>query len=356
VTTAARRAALLDELPDDVDGMLVTNLVNVRYLTGFTGSNGAVLVSRNADAVLATDGRYQIQAAAQSPDVHVLDARSVATALVQHAATAGVRRLAIERSHVTLSTYDALSAAAGEPVELVDAGQPVEQLRVVKDDDELAALQRACAATDAAFADVLPQLRPGVTEREIAWALLGAMRVHGADGPSFESIVAFGTHSAIPHHEPTDRPLARGDLVKLDFGALVDGYHADMTRTVVCGRAADWQRDLHALVAGIQARCADATVEGAEPAALEQMMRTLIGDTGNTVAHGLGHGVGLEIHEQPFLVHASPAARLVARVPVTVEPGIYLPGQGGVRVEDTVLVGAGGAEPLTTSPRDLLEI
>jgi Xaa-Pro aminopeptidase len=313
------------------------------------------LLPVEGDAVLATDGRYQQQAAAEAPDLRVVDSRAVGPDLVRLAAANNVRRLAIERHQVSLAAYDRLVAAASDAVEFVDAGQVVEQLRVVKDDEEIAALRQACEMTDAAFGAVIKTLRPGVTERDAAWTLHTEMRHHGADGPAFDSIVAFGPHAAIPHHQPTTRPLEPGDLVKLDFGARVDGYHADMTRTVVCGAPADWQRELHEAVVGIQSTCREATVVGAAPDELEQLARRLVEDTGHSFVHGLGHGVGLDIHEQPFLVRGTTAARLVDRVPVTVEPGIYLPGRGGVRVEDTVLVTAAGAEPLTTSPRDLIQ-
>ena len=355
MTTSDRRAALVAALPDDVDAVLVTKLVNVRYLTGFTGSNAAAVVPHSGDAVLATDGRYRDQAAEQAPDVRLVVTRNLAPDLVTTARSGGARRLAIERHHVTLSLYDKLlDAADGMP--LSDAGELVESLRIRKDDDEIAALRTACEITDHAFDAVLGSLREGVTEREIAWLLLTAMRAEGAEGAAFDSIVAFGPHSAIPHHQPTDRALRRGDLVKLDFGSRVAGYHADMTRTVVCGKAAGWQRDLHNQVAAVQERCRAATVAGALPVELDALAQQLVADGGHTLVHGLGHGVGLEIHEQPFLVPGSSAARLDDRVPVTVEPGIYLPGQGGVRIEDTVLVGPGGASPLTASTRELLEI
>ncbi|HVT22075.1 MAG TPA: M24 family metallopeptidase, partial [Mycobacteriales bacterium] len=186
--------------------------------------------------------------------------------------------------------------------------------------------------------------------------LLGALRAAGADGPSFPSIVAFGPHSAIPHHSPGDRPLGRGDFVKLDFGALVDGYHADMTRTVVFGSAADWQRELHGEVMRIQAELAAVVAPGAVPAQLDADMRAGIAAAGHEVAHGLGHGVGLEIHEAPFLTEQSPAPPLEAGMVVTVEPGIYLADRGGVRIEDSILVTADGSESLTRSPRQLIEI
>ena len=354
MTTASRRDALVAALPEDVDGALVTHLVNVRYLTGFTGSNAAVLVLRERDPQLATDGRYTEQAAVEAPDVRIVVTRSLGPRLIQRAVELGARRVAIERHHVTLTEHDSLRAAA-DAVELTDLGDAVEQLRIEKDPGELAALAEACEITDAAFADVLQILRPGITERDVAWRLLESVRDAGAEGAAFDSIVAFGPHSAVPHHQPTDRPLAVGDLVKMDFGARVRGYHADMTRTVVCGTPADWQRDLHDQVAAVQEECRAATVPGADPLELDLLAQRLIEKTGYRLVHGLGHGVGLEIHERPFLVPSTTAARLVARVPVTVEPGIYLPGRGGVRIEDTVLVAPGGADPLTTSTRELVE-
>jgi Xaa-Pro aminopeptidase len=350
-----RRANLVAALPDTVDAVLISRVVNVRYLTGFTGSNAALLVRRDGGAVFATDGRYLTQTAAEVPDLECVDARACAIALVARAVSEGVGRLGIEGAEVTLAAQADLLEAAADQVALVVVGQLVEQLRAVKDADELLALGQACAITDAAFSDVIAQLRPGVTERDIEWSLQSAMRAHGATGLAFDSIVAFGPNSAIPHHDPTDRELAPGDLVKLDFGAKYDGYHADMTRTVVMSPAADWQRELHALVRDIQQRCADAAVVGAVPSDLDALARAGIELSGNQVAHGLGHGVGLEIHEQPFLGRGSTAGPLVDSVAVTVEPGIYLPGRGGVRIEDSVVITAAEPRSLTTSSRDLIE-
>lgn len=349
---ARRRAALAAALPEPADAMVVTALVNVRYLTGFTGSNAALLVHRDGTSLLATDGRYATQVAGEVPDVELLVTNPLARDLVRRAHDAGASRVAIERHDVTLAAFDRITAGA-DGVEFVDAGMAVERLRMVKDDDELAALARACAITDEVFTAVLPTVRAGVTEREVAWALESAMHERGAE-PAFESIVAFGANSARPHHRPTDRSLEPGDLVKLDFGARHDGYHADMTRTVALGPVRDWQRDLHDLVRAIQARAREAALPGALPADLDADVRRQIEDAGHTVAHGLGHGVGLEVHELPFVGRESSAEPLAERVPVTVEPGIYLPGRGGVRIEDTVVVQADGAHPLTTSPRELL--
>ena len=350
-----RREALASRVGVVADGYLVTKLVNVRYLTGFTGSNGAVLVPADGPPILATDGRYATQAAQECPDLDLLVSRRLGADLVAHARAAGYRRLAIERHHVTLNGYDVLLAAADNDVTYVDGGETVELLRTVKDAAELDTLRAACGVTDDVFSAVLQHLRPGVTELDIAWRMQEEMHARGAE-PAFDSIVAFGPNSARPHHQPTTRPLEVGDFVKMDFGACVGGYHADMTRTVCVGSAADWQRDLHALVLTIQSEARAQVAPGAVPVDLDTANRARIEAAGYEVAHGLGHGVGLEIHESPFLVPDSPAARLVDRVAVTVEPGIYLPGRGGVRIEDTVVVGAAGAEPLTSSPRELIEI
>jgi Xaa-Pro aminopeptidase len=355
MSTGARRQALARHLGDGADAFLATSLVNVRYLTGFTGSNAALLVGADGAAVLATDGRYATQVAGECAGVEIVVTRRVAPALVEHARQAGVRRLAVEHQHVTLALFDQLRTAADGAVELVDLGQPVERLRIAKDDSEIEALSTACRITDEVFTAVLDWIRPGISERDVSWMLRQQMHDRGAE-PAFDSIVAFGPNSARPHHRPTDRSLAAGDLVKMDFGAAVDGYHADMTRTVCIGPAAAWQRELHALVVHIQEQARADVKPGAVPVQVDAATRARIEASGHESAHGLGHGVGLEIHESPFLVPESTADRLADRVVVTVEPGIYLPGRGGVRIEDTVLVQAGGGEPLTTSPRELIEI
>jgi Xaa-Pro aminopeptidase len=351
-----RRRRLAALLPAEVDALLVTSLLNVRYLTGFTGSNGAVLVGRDGTAAFATDGRYLIQASEEVPDIEVVDARAVALGLLEHAMTMGLGRLGIEPADVTLDLHGALLDRAAGSVELVVVGPLVEGLRSIKDPGELAALEKACAITGAAFTDVVGRLTPGVSERDVEWWLREAMRDHGADGLAFDSIVAFGPNSAIPHHEPGDRVLARGDLVKLDFGARYRGYHADMTRTVVMGPPADWQAELHATVLDVQQRCLAAATVGSSPRELNEMARTGIEASGHQWVHGLGHGVGLEIHERPMLGARSDTEELLEGVVVTVEPGIYLADLGGVRIEDTVSVEVGGPRPLTPSPRELLTV
>jgi len=357
--TAARRAALR-ALMDGVDALLVTDLLNIRYLTGFTGSNAALLVHADGDAAsrFCTDGRYETQSAQEVPDLETVIDRGSAPALARAAHGWGVGTLGFESGHVTVDEHTALDEAA-EGVELLRASGLVEQLRQVKDDAEIATLRAACAAADAALADLIAAggLAPGRAEREVALDLENRMRGHGADGVSFETIVAAGAHSAIPHHRPADAVLRRGDLVKMDFGALVHGYHSDMTRTVVLGPAAGWQREIYALVAASQRAGCEALAPGADVVVVDAAARSVIEDAGrgDEFMHGLGHGVGLQIHEAPALGKTA-VGTLAAGMAVTVEPGIYLAGRGGVRIEDTLVVRDGPPELLTCSTKELLEI
>ncbi len=346
-----------------LDAMLVTDLVNVRYLSGFTGSNGALLVfADDRGAVLATDGRYRTQAAEQAPDLEVAIERAVGRYLAGRAADDGVRKLGFESNVVTVDGFDALtsevverksaqqssdasdqasSQTCSEATQLVRAAGTVEALREIKDAGELALLRLACEAADAALSDLVERggLRAGRTEREVARDLEALMLDHGADAISFETIVAAGPNSAIPHHRPTDAALAEGDFVKIDFGALVAGYHSDMTRTFVLGKAADWQLEIYALVAEAQRAGREALRPGAGLREVDAAARQLIVDAGygEQFGHGLGHGVGLQIHEAPG-IGATSAGTLLAGSVVTVEPGVYLPGRGGVRIEDTLVV------------------
>ncbi len=325
--------------------MLVTDLNNVRYLSGFTGSNGALLVfTDDREAVLATDGRYRTQAAEQAPGLEVAIERAVARHLVGRAAEAGVGKLGFESNVVTVDGFDALRDELAErkgATELVRAAGNVEALREIKDAGELALLRLACEVADAALADLVERggLRPGRTEREVGRELEALMFDHGAEAVSFETIVAAGPNSAIPHHRPTDTALADGDFVKIDFGALVAGYHSDMTRTFVLGKAADWQLEIYRLVAEAQRAGREALRAGAELRDVDAAARRLIVDAGygEYFGHGLGHGVGLQIHEAPG-IGATSAGTLRAGSVVTVEPGVYLPGRGGVRIEDTLVV------------------
>jgi Xaa-Pro aminopeptidase len=357
----ARRSALRALLPGaGVDALLVTDLVNVRYLTGFTGSNAALLVHADGDGAsrFCTDGRYRTQAAVEVPDLEAVIDRASGLGLAKQAPALRIERLGFESDAVTVDAHDELAEAAGG-VPLHRAPGLVQRLRAVKDADEIEALRRACGVGDAALADLLAAggLRPGRTEREVALDLEDRMRAHGATGPAFETILAAGAHSAVPHHRPTGAELRPGDLVKLDFGALVDGYHSDMTRTVVLGPSAGWQRELHALVAEAQAAGRAALAPGTKVTAVDAPARDVVerAGRGEDFVHGLGHGVGLQIHEAPYVGKTGTGA-LAAGMVVTVEPGVYLPGRGGVRIEDTLVVRDSGPELLTHTTRQLLEV
>ncbi len=348
-----------------LDAVLVTNLLNVRYLTGFTGSNAALLLRADGDDVLGTDGRYTTQAGTQVPDLELLIDRATVSALAARAAHLGTGRLGFESSDVTvdgLHTLERVLAdqATGGPVaELVSVRRAVEDLRAVKDDGEIESLRRACTVADQALAELAAEgaLRPGRTELQVGRELDARMLALGAEAPSFETIVAAGPNSAIPHHRPDATVLRDGDFLKLDFGATVDGYHSDMTRTLVLGGAAAGQREVHELVAAAQAAGRAALAVGADVTAVDAAARDVIvaAGHGEHFTHGLGHGVGLEIHEAPG-ISALGAGTLTAGMAVTVEPGVYLPGHGGVRIEDTLVVTDDEPELLTLTSKELLVI
>ncbi|ALG86765.1 M24 family metallopeptidase [Gordonia phthalatica] len=370
--TAARRSRLsaaLDALPDAdrVDAILVSNLVNVRYLTGFTGSNGAVIVwasgGEPGDDTIATDGRYTSQVAEQTPDLPAVIERDVATALFRLADAArsssggGSLRLGVEAQAMTIAAFAGLRGLAAEhDVTLVPLSDTVERLREVKDAIEVESITSACAIGDAALSALIDRggVAPGRTERQVARDLEWEMFARGADAIAFETIVATGANSAVPHHRPTDAVLQVGDLVKMDFGAVSGGYHSDMTRTFVLGEPAAWQREIYDIVEAAQRAGREALAVGADLAAVDAAARDVIVDAGygEYYVHGLGHGVGLEIHERPG-IGAAASGTLPDGATVTVEPGIYLPGRGGVRIEDTLVVTDAAPRLLTTTPKAL---
>jgi Xaa-Pro aminopeptidase len=364
--TAERRDTLRAVAAErGLDAVLVTNLLNVRYLTGFTGSNGALLLRVDGTDLFGTDGRYTTQAGTQVPDVELLVDRGTVSALAREAVRRGVGRLGYESHDLTVDGFAALEkvlADAGSAVpELISVRRAVEAQRVIKDDDEIESLRRACAVADRALAELAAEgaLRPGRTELQVGRELDARMLTLGAEAPSFETIVAAGANSAIPHHRPDATVLRDGDLLKLDFGATVDGYHSDMTRTVVLGGRrgvpADWQREIYELVAASQATGRAALAVGADVVAVDSASRDVIAAAGHGghFTHGLGHGVGLEIHEAPVIGPLG-AGTLAAGMAVTVEPGVYLPGHGGVRIEDTLIVTDDGPELLTLTSKELL--
>lgn len=360
VAHAERRDRLRDRLDEaGVDALYITNLINVRWLTGFTGSSAYLLVTSDPDVDLfVTDGRYDGQSEDEVPDIERRIQRGTPVGpVVERAVEAGLSAIGFEADTVSWSTGEELRERAHE--QELDARaltQQVEHLRAVKDDHELAALRAASRITSVLLDDLLETLRPGCTEREIALHLERTMIELGAEERAFESIVASGPNSAVPHHRPSDRVLERGDLVKLDFGARYAGYHADMTRTVALGDPEPELRRIHDLVRGSQEAGVATATAGTATGQVDAACRDLLAEAGygDRFVHGTGHGVGLEIHERPTVMRGS-GDTLVPDMTVTVEPGIYLPGRGGVRIEDTVAIRADGPpEILTTAPRELL--
>ena len=348
----AQLGARLEEL--NVEALLVTRLPNVRYLTGFTGSNGQVMVTPEG-AVFFTDGRYTEQARHEVPDLErVTYATGLAKALSER--LGGVEKLGFEANDVTVAAHTTYARRLAN-VELVATERVVERSRWVKDDEEIGLLRAAQEATDQAFGEIIERLAVGMTERSVARDLEDAMRGAGADGPAFEPIVAFGEQAAEPHHDPGHRVLREGDVVKLDFGALVGGYHADMTRTIAFGAPSAELRKIHDVVRQAQEAAVDAVHAGVVGGDVDAVARGVIDDAGygDRFSHGLGHGVGLEIHEGPSLRREG-ADVLPAGAVVTVEPGIYVPGLGGVRIEDSVQVTGDGCRVLGTSTRELIEL
>jgi Xaa-Pro aminopeptidase len=339
-----------------LDAALVTDLLNIRYLTGFTGSAAVLLMGSDGSTTIATDGRYREQVAAECPDIDAVITRSGRRELADRALATGAGALGFEDRHMTVAAFrDLPHSASWQPL-----AATLDDLRMTKDASELDALRRACAATDAAWDAVISQIShtgPGLTERQVARWVDDQLRDR-SEGPGFDTIVASGPHGAIPHHQPTDRPIGRGDLVTIDFGARVDGYHADMTRTLLVGvRPEAWQLEVYDVVqraqeAGVVALHAQASASEVDAAARDVVSEAGFGDY---FVHGLGHGVGLQIHEAPYLGSTS-TDKLGPSVPITVEPGVYLPGRGGVRIEDTVVVHSGRVESLTTTTRDLLTV
>jgi Xaa-Pro aminopeptidase len=339
------------------DHVLVTHGPNVRWLTGFTGSNGQVLVTPDRLLVI-TDGRYKTQIEAELDRSGVeatVEVTSTEVGRILGEAIPEATALALEANHITWSRRDQIARWLPQR-ELVASDRMVEELRKDKDPGERSSLEQAAAMADLALAEVGPMLGTGPTVRAVARLIDDLMIDLGAGGPSYDTIVAAGPNSALPHAHPTDRVIEGGDLVVIDVGARVDGYGSDMTRTFVAGGSPTAeQRRLFDAVIEAQAAGVAAVSAGVEELSIDQTCRAVLADHGLAEAfvHGTGHGIGLEIHEEPIL---SPRSTGILRsgFVVTVEPGVYLPGRGGVRIEDSVVVRDGGCDPISHSPKSLV--
>ena len=349
------RAALAErELP----ALLVSAPANRRYLSGFTGSYGWLLVTPSA-ALLFTDSRYTLRVAREAPAFtlrQVSHEHPFPKLLLAAATELGLAQIAFESAHTTVAEHRGLVKALKKKATLAPVENVVEPLREIKDADELTTLRRAIALTDAAFSAVVARLTPTTTERQAAWMLELAMRVGGADALAFPSIVAAGPNGAQPHASPSDEPLGSGRPIIIDMGVRLDGYHADMTRTIVLGEpdARFWA--IYTVVAEAHRRVIAGLRPGLPAHEADALAREHIAAAGygEQFGHGLGHGVGLAIHEGPALRRASPnlgSAPLRAGMVTSVEPGIYIEGWGGVRIEDLVLLTEAGCEVLSQAPK-----
>lgn len=337
-----------------VKGILLRKPENLRYFSGFTGGEGALVVTADT-AVLWTDSRYTEQAAGESGAWYAVKNHegSLAAAVAETIRTAHVAILAYETDFLTHSFYEAVN----ELGELTWEGVDTALLRAVKESHELTATRKACTIADKAFAELLPYIKAGVTEKALAAELESRMLLLGSEGKSFVTIVASGRRSALPHGAASPKVIENGDFVTFDFGAVWDGYHSDMTRTVVVGRASEEQRAFYETVLTAQEIGVAAVRAGAVCRDVDAAVRQYFEERGVAAyfTHSLGHGTGLEVHEQPVLSPRSQGT-LEENMIVTVEPGLYIEGKYGVRIEDSVVVTAQGCEIVTKTQKKLIEL
>lgn len=340
-----------------VDALLVSGFANLRYLTGFITDNGYCVVGPGIRTIV-TDFRYVEQVRGEAPDWDLVKGeRDLLASIGQVLAERGVERLGFEDHHLTVRSHTRLLDHVDGAAELVAAGGLVEELRAVKEPRELDAIRAAAALADEVLAGIPERGLVGRTERDVSSELQAEMRRLGAEGPSFPPIVAAGAHGALPHAVPRDVAIEPDSLVVVDMGSVVDGYCSDCTRTFATGQLDDDAAAAYELVLGAQRSALEAVRAGAACRDVDAVARDTIGAAGHAehFGHGLGHGVGLEVHEAPTLGRTAEGSLRVGNV-VTVEPGVYVPGRFGVRIEDLVVVGEGGPEVLTSFSKDLQQV
>jgi Xaa-Pro aminopeptidase len=347
-----RQAMKQQQLP----AILITNAYNRLYLTGFTGSAGYVLITLDR-AILLTDFRYMTQAPGQALGYEVVEHKAKVTATILELLVGmGIKQLGFEQADITYGTYLAYSTDLAGII-LVPTNQWVEELRYIKDDSELQIMQEAADLADQTFSYILTKLKPGVSEKTIALEIEMFIRSNGGTSTSFDSIVASGERSALPHGKASERILQENEFVKLDFGAYYKGYCSDITRTVVLGKPTEKHKEIYDIVLEAQLNCLNNLKPGLTGAQGDALARDIIAKYGygDKFGHGTGHGLGMEIHESPRLSKTDETI-LTPGMVVTVEPGIYLPGFGGVRIEDDVVLTETGIKILTHSTKDFLII
>jgi Xaa-Pro aminopeptidase len=336
-----------------IDGALIGSASNRRYLSGFTGSAGWLVVS-SLRACLAVDFRYVEQARQQAPGFEVLYIKGdISGWLADLVTDMDIGRLGVESDHLSLTTYQSVCRAAQETTarfQVIPIKSPAEPLRAVKDADELADITMACAIADRALEHIAPSIKAGLTEKQLAWLIESHIRQEGSEPLPFEIIVASGPNSALPHARPTDKPIAEGEPIIIDMGARQGGYCCDMTRTYIVGDGDERFNNVYNTVLGAQASAIALIKGGMAAGAADGLVRGMIDKAGygDFFGHGLGHGVGLDAHEQPRLGPASDDI-LAENMVFTIEPGVYLPGWGGVRIEDTVTIAGGKVLAMTNA-------
>ncbi|MBZ8177868.1 M24 family metallopeptidase [Corynebacterium sp. 3HC-13] len=350
-----RRRTLAAQLASQrIDEMLVTNLIHIRYLSGFSGSNAALTVATDLRARIATDGRYTTQIAEEVPDIAATIARPSAQALIQD--ISGPKRVGFEADYVSVAQLEAWQRACAEDVELVPVSGLIENIRLIKDPIELTGLRNIAELATTALADLLAagELAVGRTEREVAADLEYRMRLAGSERTSFDTIVASGPNTAKPHHTATDRVLRRGDLVTIDYGAYADGFNSDATRTFIMGEPTDFSREIYEVVLQAQLAGIAAATAGIALVDVDRACRDIISQAGygEYFVHSTGHGVGMEVHEGPSASTVG-KGELAPGMTLTIEPGIYIPGRGGVRIEDTLIITRSQPEIITGVSKEL---
>ena len=331
---------------------LVTSIINVRYITGFTGSTGTAVITPDA-AVMLVDSRYTLQASNECPLFEIKQfSGNIMTAAAELLNEMGAERVGFEECGVTYDQYTSLCRGLQVGKQLVPSGEIIDQLRLVKDEEEISLIRKAVEIADLCFSDLLTWLVPGIPERDIALRLEVCMRQHGAEKPAFDSIVAVGPHAALPHAQPGDAMTEAGQLVKLDYGAQYHLYPSDITRTIALGKATAKQKEIYQIVLDAQLAAIDAIRAGIPGRDIDAVARAIIEEKGygENFGHGLGHSLGLGVHDGPGLSQTSNVV-LEPGMVMTVEPGIYIEGWGGIRIEDDVVVTESGCEILSKSPK-----
>lgn len=338
----------------DLESLFITNRVNLRYITGFTGSSGYAWITCD-HAILLTDFRYVTQALEQAPHFKVVEhGKKMTDTLQQILSENNICRLGIEQNHVSFATYSRYQSAL-EGIELVPVSNSIENLRMIKEEEELAIMREAAQLVDRTFTHIIPFIKRGVSEQDLALELEWFMRKHGATSSSFDTIVASGERSAWPHGVASPRIIQGNEWITFDFGAFYNGYCSDMTRTVIMGKPTDKHCEIYNIVLEAQLNTLEHIRPNMTGCEVDALARDIIKGYGygDQFGHSTGHGLGMEVHEYPTLAFDSDTV-LEPGMTITVEPGIYIPGFGGVRIEDDIVITADGIEILTKSTKQLL--